>query len=281
MNNASSKWLASFAACGLVLATFGLANCGNGSGAMRTGTGGTGGRGGSTGAGGSAGSAGTGGTTGNGGGAGGSTVIPLSCSPGIDPTTTLLSDFSSSTWNATTGKWGTIGMLTGSKFNYVGPMGSTMTATVDSTAMNLVLMGSVAVSDYAGGGLSFDSCVNTSTHTGFKFTLGGTSDGCDVLFQVQTFSQQAQSNKGGCDSSISGNCYHFPQLKVQIGTDPITVHFSDLAGTGMPTDAAGIGHEMVGLQWQFQYPMQADGGTPQAACSGVNMTIDDVQFVDQ
>jgi hypothetical protein len=49
----------------------------------------------------------------------------------------------------------------------------------------------------------------------------------------------------------------------------------------MPADAAGMAHEIVGLQWQFQYPPQADGGTPQGACAAISMTVDDIQFVDQ
>ena len=57
----------------------------------------------------------------------------------------------------------------------------------------------------------------------------------------------------------------------------VTVHFADLANTGMPATAAGMAAEMVGFQWQFQSVL-GDGGTP-AACNGIAMTIDNVSFV--
>jgi hypothetical protein len=197
-----------------------------------------------------------------------------SCSTTFTPTAALLTDFSATSWNATTGKWGTTGNVTGSKFSYQGTVtGSMMTSAVTNQALSLT--GTVAVGDYGGGGLSFDQCVDTTTYTGFKFTLGGSPGGCDVLFEVQTFSQQSTTNKGGCNTSTT-TCYDFPRIRVPFGTTPITVRFADLAGTGMPATAPGLSSEMVGLQWQLQTATGGDAG--QTACT-VSMTIDDVSFV--
>jgi hypothetical protein len=240
-------------------------NCGGSSGA-RTGTGGSS----ATGAGGTAGSGGS--STGNG-GAGGSSTSTLSCSPGVNPARALLTDFSD--WDNTAGKWGMIGNLRGSKFPYVGTNANTsMAAAVTNGA--LVLSGNVAAGDYAGGGMSFDSCVNTTTYHGIQFTLGGTVAGCDLSFNVQTFEQQANTNGGGCDKSTS-SCYSFPKKTLTFSTNPITVMFSDLSG-GMPTDPAAIAAEIVGLQWQFQSP--APTSTPPPAVDAGTITTDDGAVAD-
>jgi hypothetical protein len=254
-----------------LLAGTGLVGCGGSGGGVR-------GTGGSTGSGGTTGSdAALDGVT----GLGGATVVPLSCNPGVNPADALITDFS--TWKTSTGKWTTPSAdLTGSKYSagsgnpaIDGGVLSNITNTVTADANPAyVLSGSVRAADYGFGLLSFDSCVNTSKFSGIQFTLGGTAAGCDIIFQVQTFSQQAVSNKGGCSAS----CYNFPRIKVQIGAASVVVTFADLAGTGSPTAAADIPKEIVGLQWQFQPAAPVDGGA-QADCVGINMTIDDVQFV--
>jgi hypothetical protein len=202
----------------------------------------------------------------------------LSCTPGVPVATPLLTDFSTGTsgWHATVGKWGAAGNLTGSIFSYGGDSTktSTMSSSVDTTAMNLVLSGNVVASDYSGGGMSFDQCVNTSTYTGVQFTLGGTAAGCDVYLQAQTYSQQATSNQGGCVSS----CYQFPKAKLLSTSGPVTVHFTDMVGTGLPAAADDIKRELVGLQWQFQSGAPVGDGA-QLGCTGISLTIDDVSFI--
>jgi hypothetical protein len=267
----------------LVLAVS-AAGCGGSSGGERPGTGGTTGTPQTTAAGGTTASGGTtapmGGTTAT----GGTTTAPatsapstvLSCSPGVSPAAPLLTDFSAGTsgWHATVGKWGATSNLTGSIFSYGGGQtGSTMASSVDTTAMDLVLSGNVLAGDYSGGGMSFDQCVNTSTYTGVQFTLGGSTAGCDLVFQVQTYDEQSTTNKGGCTSS----CYGFPSAKLTSTTGTVTVHFSDLTG-GVLTTQPAIKNEMVGLQWQFQSPAPVgDGG--QLGCTGIALTITNVSFV--
>ena len=149
-----------------------------------------------------------------------------------------------------------------------------MSATVDTTNQDLVLSGSVTAGDYAGGGMSFDVCVNTSTYTGVQFTLGGSVAGCDLYFDVQTFEEKpaGPGQVGGCTTG----CYVFPSTKLQSTTGAVTVSFTSLAG-GLPAPAA-IANEIVGLQWQFQSPAPVgDGG--QLGCTGINLTITNVSFV--
>ncbi|GEM_PF-2370390 len=235
----------------------------------------------------------TGGTTTAGGttavaGTSGTSTGP-SCTPAFSPATALITDFSSGPagWHGALGggKWGTIGVLTGSIFPFAGtastfpatdPLGrKTMNATVDATNQDMVLSGDVAASDYAGGGMSFDQCVNTTVYTGVQFTLGGTVAGCDLYFYVQTFDEK-EPGPGGVGGCTTG-CYVFPGVKLTSTTGPVTVHFSDLKG-GQLTTATSIANEIVGLQWQFDSPAPVgDGG--QSGCTGVALTITNVSFV--
>jgi hypothetical protein len=152
---------------------------------------------------------------------------------------------------------------------------SKVSASIDTGKMALVLAGTVNAADYAGGGMSFDTCVNSTNWTGIQFTLGGTADGCTITFQLQTESQEPPTNKGTCTAT---QCYQFPQLKVTIPTDgsATVVHFADLNGTGMPAMPTDFEKEMFGLQWQFTSAAPPDGGV-QVGCMP-NMTITDVRW---
>jgi hypothetical protein len=258
----------STASGGIVVSGGSTAQGGSGASGGSKASGGTSAQGGTTS---SSGTKSSGGTTG--------TSTAPSCTPGVSPTTPLISDFSTTGtagWHPILGggKWGTYGVLSGSIFSYAGAAGSTMSATVDTTNQDLVLYGSVAAGDYAGGGMSFDECVNTSTYTGVQFTLGGTVAGCDFYFDVQTYEEKpaGPGQVGGCTSS----CYVFPGVRLTSTTGAVTLHFSDLKG-GLPAPAA-IASEIVGLQWQFQSPAPVGDGGP-VGCTGINLTITNVSFV--
>ena len=219
---------------------------------------------------------GNGGAPGNGGATGTSTAP--TCVAAFTPTPALITDFSASPagWHAAIGggKWGTVGAFTGSIFGFAGSS-STMAASVDQTNQYMLLAGDVAAGDYAGGGLSFDQCVNTTAYTGVQFTLGGTDAGCDVYFYVQTFDEKMPGSGqiGGCTSS----CYVFPGTKLTSASGVMSVPFSALSG-GQLTTAPAISNEMVGLQWQFNSPPpQLDAG--QSGCAGIKLTVTNVSFV--
>ncbi len=217
---------------------------------------------------------GNGGATANGGTTGTSTAP--NCATAFTPSPALITDFSSGPagWHAAIGggKWGTVGAFTGSIFGFAGT-NSTMAASVDQTNQYMLLAGNVAAGDYAGGGLSFDQCVNTTTYTGVQFTLGGTPAGCDVYFYAQTFDEKMPGSGqiGGCTSG----CYAFPGTKLASASGVMSVPFSALSG-GVLTTAPAISNEMVGLQWQLNSPA-ADGGN--LACTGIALTVTNVSFV--
>ena len=137
-----------------------------------------------------------------------------------------------------------------------------------------MLSGNVASGDYASGGLPFDSCVNVYPQMVFVFTLGGTTGGCDLYFEIMTYSQLPTSRKGGCTT----NCYQFPKVKLTYTTGLNSIFIYDTEGTGLPADRVEIGKEIVGLQWRLQSPASVGDGGQGAACTGVNLTIDDVSL---
>ncbi len=277
----TAKPLLLFTVCATLASSagIGLSSCGGSSGGGRPGTGGATGTGGSANGGTGGLASGTGGAVGTGGAP--ACTIPIAatalvCDPGVTLGGALITDFTETTWNNTAGKWGC--GLTGGLFDYAGgkPTSQVHTA-VNTTSHQLVLSGAVDPGDYSGGGLAFEQCANTSAYTGVQFTLGGTTGGCDVVFQVQTFIEKPKdaSPAGGCTTG----CYSFPQYKLPATTGVVTVKFADLTG-GMPIGAAEIAKQMVGLQWQFQSPAPPPGDAGvQAGCTGIAMTITDVKFV--
>ena len=270
----ASKTLGSVAVS-LVLGTLlALPACGGSSGGAR----GTGGATGSGGAVGTGGRTGTGGGTGSGGavGTGGSGtggVSGFSCSTPVMATATL-TDFSD--WNGTTGRWGTAPGITGRIFGYHGAA-STHTATVDTTAGAFHLTGTVmpatpTTSDgYIGGGLQFDSCATAASFTGIQFDVAGSTGGCLLEVQLQTYADRpaTQSPSGGCASACSS-----PVKRNLATSGTVTAMFGDLTG-GAPSPFSAA--ELVQIQWQLTIPPGVDGGI-QTPCT-VDMTFDNVKFV--
>ncbi|HEY4184460.1 MAG TPA: hypothetical protein VGP07_05290 [Polyangia bacterium] len=261
-----------------VLASLALVGCGGGS-SGRPGSN----TGGSTGSGGAA--TGVGGAAAGSSGAAGAASMALPCT--ANPTTALISNFLGAAAGdggvAANGHWGTTGQITGSVFGYPGTktndagVMSNITALIDKDKGTLTLSGPVVAGDYGGGGMAFDTCVDTTNWTGVKFTLGGTADGCTLTFQLQTESQEPTSRKGTCTAS---SCYDFPQLKVPIPTDgsATVVTFDSLTATGMPSAPADFEKEMFGLQWQFTSAAPTTDGSAQQGCMPA-MTISDVEWV--
>ncbi len=278
MTLGTAKPLMLFTVCAALASSLGVAlsSCGGSSGNGRPDGGGSTNTGGTS----NGGATGTGGAVGTGGASAACTLaVPptgLVCDPGLTPVNPLITDFTEATWNNTAGKFGC--GLTGAPFSYGGAKTtSTITAQVDTMGHKLVLVGNVDSGDYGGGGLAFDQCADATAYGGVQFTLGGSTGGCDVVLQVQTFVEKPTTGTpaGGCTTA----CYSFPQLKLATTSGSVTVRFADLMG-GMPTGATEIAKQVVGLQWQFQSPPPppVDGGL-QVSCGNISMSITDVKFV--
>lgn len=203
------------------------------------------------------------------------------CVPGVSPAVALLTDFSAATWNPALQSWGAPGNVTGTIHTYggglaAGGLTTLVSATVDTTATNpaLAIRGNVVSADYAGVVLVFDQCVDTAAYQAVRFTLRGTAAGCDLSFQLETYSEQTVAEGGNCVT----NCLRFPSTMIQAAAVPVTVTFATLAGTGLPASAPGMSAEIIGLQLQLQSPPPAAGGV-QPSCPGINLTLDDVQLV--
>ena len=166
-------------------------------------------------------------------------------------------------WKPATGRWGDPLGLDGAIYPYAGPMGSTMSANVEASALRM--RGSLAPGDYAGAGLAFLICTTVTSFTQIEFTLSGSSPGCDMELQIKTFDQhpRTQTPPGGCDPANPAGCYNFPVVKrVAVPTATPTKVVTPLSSFTNWSEANAA--QVVGLQWQFTTsapPEIPDGGT--------------------
>ena len=286
---------------GGIVGTGGLVGSG-GRGGTGGATGGAGGKGGSTGAGGTSatgGVTGTGGVTATGGvkgtggvpatggitgtGGAGANVCTLGgvldCSSAGALTLTpdgQVADFSPAVWNSSTGKWCDADGLSGTIFSYAGTA-STSAAAVDTTAQNLKLNLKVGAADYAGGGLTFDSCVNASAFTSVQFNAtitAGSLTGCVWQVQLQTQDQRASTATSPSGGTCASNCYRYPTVATLATpatagttyTEAFTA-FSNPASSTISTKT-----QVVGVQWQVN---SSSAGT--GTCT-VELRIDSIKF---
>jgi hypothetical protein len=153
-----------------------------------------------------------------------------------------------------------------------------MAASVDTTAHDLHVTGSVTKGDYGGAGLGFQVCATVASFTHVQFVLSGSSPGCDLELQIKTFDQQPiqQTPPGGCDQN-QHSCYNFPvakQVAVASGA-PMTVTVPLSAFTKW---SAANAAQVVGLQWQWTGTnIDPDAGAG-AGCP-IDETITNVRFL--
>ncbi len=201
--------------------------------------------------------------------------LGLFCSPGVNPTDPFIADFSSGTFNGNTGRWGGNLNLTLFIYDYRDPgnPGSSSANSLDGEAFNFSGQVPGDGDSYAGGGIHFDSCVNTTTYTGVQYKLTGSTGGCTVYFELQTYTAEPINERGGCASY----CFQFPRTAVAPRSTLITIPFALLDGTGLPATAAGMASDIMGLRWQVEAaPAQGDAG--RTGCT-FDLTVDDVRFV--
>jgi len=224
--------------------------------------------------------AGTGGTPATGGavGTGGSTATGGSsvytCANAIVPVSGVVTNFATD-WNATTARWGS-GTLTGTIYQYAGTGATMSTAKVEGSPLGLHLTGTVPGTNYAGGGLTFLSCVKVSSFTKVQFDVYGSGPNCAIELQLQTFDQRPtdQNPPGGCVKATDGSgCFTFPLAKQVVDlsttvTTPKTVTATLANFTNWSTTEAG---QIVGLQWQFTHTGSSD-------CA-INATFTNIKFV--
>ena len=190
-------------------------------------------------------------------------------------------------YKASTGNWGSTTGLYGSIYAYHGPMGSSMSAVVDTTTHALHVTGAVTMGDYGGAGLGFLDCANTQAYSQIQFTISGSSPGCDLELQIKTFDQTptSQNPPGGCDQD-AGTCYNYPVVKQVVvpTSDTMTVTTPLTSVSPWSSQLAG---QVVGLQWQFtgtNIPASdagdGDGGASDAAAGcPIDVSISGIKFL--
>lgn len=183
-----------------------------------------------------------------------------------------MTDFSD--YSTTTGKWGSPTGIYGAIYSYGGANTSTtMKATVEGTPKGLHLTGSVMSSDWGGGGVSFNVCSTVASFTQVQFSLVGTSPGCDLELQIQTFDQRptTQVPAGGC----TANCYGFPVVK-KVAVPSATSATITTPLSSFSNWSTANANQVVGLQWQFtgtQLDPDAGVGCP------IDVTIGNIKFL--
>ena len=213
-------------------------------------------------------------------------TVPLTLNDGV------VSDFSAMQWSALLGKYCDSSGLRGSPFGYptpsTGDAGQTLggTASVDTAMRNLKVTLGVAPGGYAGGGISFESCVDASSFNAIQFSAAltaGSFNGCVWQVELQTQEERPSSatnpSGGNCDSTMM-TCYVFPAatgLAIPTATPTtITVPFANF--TQSPSEMP-MAAQLVGIQWQANSapPVDPNGGS-QLGCN-VEIRIDDIKFI--
>ena len=147
-------------------------------------------------------------------------------------------------------------MLTGAIFEYADPKATISAAKVEGTPKGLHLTGRVPLIGYAGGGLTFFSCVTVASFSMIQFDVYGSGPHCAIEMQLQTFDQRPvdQSPPGGCKTDGGAGCFHFPVMKniVDLSTSVAapgkTVSLKLASFANWSAAAAG---QIVAMQWQF------------------------------
>ena len=241
---------------------------------------GSGGRGGGT-AGGTGGTprGGSGGSAGGTGGAGGAGlhVCPLGgmLKCGADAlelgTTGNVTDFSPADWDATSEKWCNAAGLDGTLLYYAGT--SSMSDTNVELA-SLRLDWTVTAGQYAGGGLTFDSCVDVTDFTTLSYratVLSGSLSGCSVIVQLETQDQRPSTATNPPGGTCASNCFRFPTVAATSPTTTATTYTLPIANFSNPAGSS-VKPQVVGLHWQAN---SANNGTTGCTAS---IRIDDIKF---
>ena len=183
-----------------------------------------------------------------------------------------VADFSSPEWNSSTAAWCDADGLRGTVFSYSGASPSAATATVDTTAQNLKLNLTVGATGYAGGGLTFDSCVNASAFTSIQFTAAltaGSLTNCIWQVQLQTQDQRDATATNPSGGTCASNCYRYPAVAgLTFPTATASTYretytlFNNPASSTISTPT-----QVTGVQWQVNSGVNGTGPVPRSSGS--------------
>jgi hypothetical protein len=189
-----------------------------------------------------------------------------------------VTDFSAAEWNATTSKFCDAHGLDGSVYQYAGT-GSTSTVAVDTNARNLRFDLTVTASQYAGGGLMFDSCVDASAFNAVQFTAAltaGSLTGCGLQVGLSTQDQRPATATNPSGGTCTSTCYQYPYqaITTSLSATPVTITALFSAFNNPTASTTPARAQIAGLAWQAN----SSGGT--GTCTA-ELRIDDIKFVTQ
>ena len=191
-----------------------------------------------------------------------------------------VTDFSD--WSNSTGKWGSTQGLYGAIYGYAGPTtASTMSATVDTTNKDLHGIGTVAMGDYGGIGLSYCACSTVTSFSQVQFTVSGLVARLRSADADQDVRCRRPPARIPWAAATASSCYNYPaasQVALPSST-PMTIT-TPLSSFSNWTSATAA--EVVGLQWQWTYSgtnIPADGGVDASAGCPINASITNIKFL--
>jgi hypothetical protein len=191
-----------------------------------------------------------------------------------------IADFSPAEWNTSTARWCNPDGLGGTVFSYSGATPSAATVAVDTTAQNLKLNLTVGATGYAGGGLTFDACVNASSFTSVQFTAAvtaGSLTNCTWQVQLQTQDQRdstATNPSGGTCNAATTTCYRYPAVTALTAPTATATTYRETFTlfTNPASSTISTPTQVTGVQWQV------NSGASGAGTCTVELRIDNVIF---
>jgi hypothetical protein len=164
-------------------------------------------------------------------------------------TTGNVTDFSAADWDSTAEKWCNAAGLDGSLLYYAGT--SSMSDTNVEMA-SLRLDWTVTAGQYAGGGLTFDSCVDVSDFDTFSYRatlLSGSLNGCSILVQLETQDQRPTTATSPSGGTCASNCFRFPTATATAPTATATTYTLPITSFSNPVGST-VRSQVVGIHWQ-------------------------------
>jgi hypothetical protein len=188
-------------------------------------------------------------------------------------TTGLVTDFSAADWDTVSEKWCNAEGVDGTLLYYNGPS-SMSDANVELASLRLDF--TVTAGQYAGGGLTFDSCVNVTGFDSLSYRatlISGSLSGCSLVVQLETQDQRPTTATNPTGGTCTTNCFRFPTATGTLPTATATTYTLPISTSFSNPVGSMVRPQIVGLHWQAN---SANSGTTGCTAS---IRIDDIKFV--
>jgi len=188
--------------------------------------------------------------------------------------------FTALEWNPATMKWCNVNGLDGNVFSYAGAPSTSAWAVDTSNPRSMRLNMTVTAGQYAGGGVSFDSCVDASAFNAIGFTasvVSGSLTNCNWQVQLQTQDQRPSTATDPTGGTCASACYRYPTVaNLAVPAGPTTMYTSLFTSFNNPSGSTiATRTQITGVQFQVN-----SGNNGTGTCT-VEMRFDSIGFLTQ